>query len=81
MKTGYYRLIQDRGINDVLYLIPEIPYSKKINILKELIKNFPVDVINRSLDTYKTEYIDLNRVLIYKLKNVLIYYCRRYNVH
>lgn len=80
MKEEYYKLLKEKKLSNVLDLISgDIKYSYKYKLLQDLIYKFKdINIINKSLDTYKLDHIDLNRVQIYRLKSWLIYYCRRY---
>jgi len=80
MKERYYNLINKYNIHDIAILIAELSYSRLYNILLDLLYKFNYDIslINKSLELYKTNYIDLNRVEIYKIRNILIYYCKEY---
>lgn len=75
-RQKYYALIRNNKVSNVLDEIDIISYSRKIEILNELMGNNCVDTINSALDRYKTNYLDLNRGKIERLKNDLIYYCK-----
>jgi hypothetical protein len=75
MRKEYYEFIQIKGIADVFLFIIDIPYSTKLRILKELSSRYPVEILNNALYKYKKSYIDSGRVEIFKLTNLLIYFC------
>lgn len=81
MRNKYYKLVKDKNLSNTLDLIQGLSFSRKVEILNDLLNKYSVNIINKSLDIYKTNYIDLNRVLLHRLKNTLIYYCKRYNVN
>lgn len=78
MKEAYYQTLQKNKLADILFEVKIIPYSSKNRILKELLNDYSPEQINMALNEYKINYIDLNRVEIFKLKNILKYYCKNF---
>lgn len=79
MKSDYYTFITSKGISDTLSYLTDIPYSKKHKILENLYCKFSVDVINNTLREYQTNYINLHRVRLNIVENVLIGLCKKQN--
>lgn len=77
MKSKYIQFILDNSIADILSEIHELSYSQKWMILDSLLEKYPVEEINIALYIYKTNYIDLNRVRISRIKNTLITIMRK----
>lgn len=80
MREQYYNFIKENKISDILSEIPDISYTVKMNILKEFLKLFSAETINRALNRYKIDYIDNNRVILFRLKNLLHFYCKYYKI-
>ena len=76
-KQRYYEIIQHRNhmFNDVLKEIPELSYSKKLEIIEYLIKLHTVKQIKKGLDMYKKSYIDIGKVDLRMIKTVLSGLC------
>jgi hypothetical protein len=77
MRNNYIQFILDNKIADILSEIPELSYSQKWAILNELIEKYSIEQINIALYVYKKQYIDLNRVKIFLIKNTLKNICER----
>jgi len=75
MREDYYKLILRYSLSDTLSLIEELSFSKKYELIKDLLKVFPPDVINRSLYIYHEQYIKINRINLKYLKNLLKNLC------
>ena len=75
MRDEYYQLIESNKLPEVLSFISDISYSKKCDILKELLSRYDSSTVDVALYNYKKRYIDLHRVISYLLKNVLIGLC------
>lgn len=78
MRSDYYELIKTHQISDILSEITILPYSSKQRILETLLKKYPVQYINMALNRYLKEYIKIDRVDIFRLKNLLIYFCEEF---
>lgn len=76
MRQEYYKYLFDNYLSNYLDEIEDLSYSKKLKILKELKEKFSAESINRALVKYKMNYIDLKRVEIPKLKNILKGMCK-----
>ena len=79
-RNKYYSYLLDEGINDMLYNVPQLSYSKKLKLLKELRSAYTAEQINLAFNTYDLEYIKLNRVDLNRIKNTLKFYCQRHRV-
>lgn len=77
MRSEYYQFLKKYNIADILSEIEDISYTFKLNILKELIQSFSPEKINMALNNYKIDYINIERIDLFKLKNVLIFYCKK----
>lgn len=75
MRSRYYDLINSHKLEEKLSYIPDIPYSKKYEIIEELLKRYDTSTINRALYNYDQRYIKTHRVISYLTKNVLIGLC------
>ena len=71
MRDNYYKFLNKTGIINYLDNIEELSYSKKFIILENLYKEFNVEQINKALVMYKKRYIDIGRVNLLSLKNIL----------
>lgn len=77
MRKVYYDYLNQYNLLNYLDCIPEFSYSKKLEILKELKKEFSSKQINKALLIYKNKYIDINRIEILKLKGILKGLCKK----
>lgn len=77
-KVKYCNLIKKNSINNILLFITEISYSKKYNIINKLLNQYDFNTINKALNVYKLDYIDLNRIELIRIYQILKYYCERY---
>ena len=71
MRDNYYKFLNKTGIINYLDNITELSYSKKFIILENLYKEFNVEQINKALVMYKKRYIDIGRVNLLSLRNIL----------
>lgn len=78
MRDQYYSLIKSKGIQDTLMWVEDLPYSKKYEILDELLKTYSIEAINSALYNYEVKYIRLNRINSFFTRNVLIGLCRKF---
>lgn len=80
MKEEYYDLISSIGINDILKYIEILSYSKKYQIINQLLQKYTINAINHALNKFYLYYIK-DKIFIesYRVKNLLIYYCKEYN--
>ena len=80
MRDMYNKLIQEKGISDILHYVETISYTRKLSILDELLKTYEVSILNQALEEYYKEYILLKRVDNIKLLNTLKNLCNRRNI-
>ncbi|MCP4650337.1 MAG: hypothetical protein GY853_09710 [PVC group bacterium] len=78
MKNRYYNIISEEKLPEVFVEITELSYTKKIEIILELLTKYDSTVVSNSLQEYKREYIDLKRVNIGRIKNQLMYLCKKF---
>jgi len=71
MRSEYYKFLSDNKLSDMFSHIPELSYSYKLIVLKELIAHYTIEQVNMALNEYELNYIKLNRVDIGKLPNTL----------
>ena len=76
MRKEYYAFLEKTRIRDLLSLINEIPYSKKLVIVQNLHEKYTVSVINQAFNDYQQNY--MYRVELRILENVLKGLCNRY---
>ena len=76
MRDNYYKFLNKTGIINFLDNIEELSYSKKLKILEELNKEFKAEEINKALVMYKKRYIDIGRVNLMSMKNILKGMCK-----
>ena len=76
MRDAYYDFIRQHAIQDALSWIEDIPYSKKLNILEEILTVYNVELLNRSLHLYEENYIKKHRVVSYMIRNTLVSLCK-----
>ena len=74
-RNDYNALILYESIPNVLGLIDEIPYSKKLKIIEKLVKRYNRKKIIIALNEYRERYINLNRINIFTIENILISMC------
>lgn len=78
MRDGYYAFISSKGIQDTLSWVEDISYSKKYELLRDLLEKYSVEQVNRALGNYDLKYIKSHRTVpSYMLKNILIDFCKR----
>lgn len=77
MKDQYYELIRSKEIQDTLSWVDELSYTKKFEILSEVLKKYSVEQLNLALRHYEIKYIRIHRVIPYLIKNILLNYCKR----
>ena len=78
MKSEYIEIIRSKNLQDSLSWIDEISYSKKCEILNDLLETYSVEDINYALYNYESKYIKKHRVISHMIKNLLIYFCREH---
>lgn len=71
-------IIRSKNLQDSLSWIDEISYSKKCEILNDLLKTYSIEDINYALYTYESKYIKKHRVISHMIKNLLIHFCREH---
>lgn len=76
-KEKYYNFLDEKGISAQLDNIDDLSYSKKLEILMDLAENYESKNINKALNTLYIDYVLLDRVNIYAIKNVLKNICNR----
>jgi len=76
MRDEYYAFIKSQEIQDTLTWIEDMPYSKKLHILHELLLVYPVSIINRALTQYEENYVRQHRVISYMTRNILVNFCK-----
>ena len=75
MREKYLAFLLQHGIQDTLHAIEEMSYTKKMNLLKELLVDYEPEIINRALNIYETNYIKINRVSLYAIKGFMTGLC------
>jgi len=76
MRDAYYEFIRKNAIQDSLSWIEDIPYSKKLNILEEILTIYNKETLNRALNLYEKNYIEKHRVVSYMIRNTLVSLCK-----
>lgn len=76
MREEYLKLIREKQIQDSLSWIEDMPYSRKIAILEDLLKVYEIKIINRSLAQYEDRYIKAHRVVPVLVRNILVSLCK-----
>jgi len=76
MRDAYYEFIRKNAIQDSLSWIEDIPYSKKLNILEEILTIYNKEILNRALNLYEKNYIEKHRVVSYMIRNTLVSLCK-----
>ena len=77
IRDKYINLIKENQINNIFEELTDLSYSKKIQILKNLLDKFNVDTINAALLNYFYNYIDIKRVNYVIIESVLKGICKR----
>ena len=78
MREIYYMMLKEFSLNDTLSNIPELPFTKKIKMLRILLENNKPESINMALIDYQINYINLKRVDLKIIMNVLKGLCNKY---
>lgn len=78
MREDYYKLIREKSIQDTLSWVEQMSYSKKLEIINDLLTKYPVEAVNSALYNYEVKYIRIHRVIPYLIKNILIGLCKDY---
>jgi len=78
MKEDYLNYIKQEKLINVLDDLNFISFSKKLEILKNLKKDFSSDVINNSLRDFFNFYIVYDRDQAYNIEKVLKGLCKKY---
>ena len=73
----YMQLLKMHKLPNVLGIIDEMPFSRKLRILKKLLLKFSNKEITIGLNEYKRNYIDVDRVNIFSIESILIGICKR----
>ena len=73
----YMQLLKMHKLPNVLGIIDEMPFSRKVRILKKLLLKFSNKEIIIGLNEYKRNYIDVDRVNIFSTEGILIGICKR----
>jgi hypothetical protein len=76
MREDYYKFILEQGIQDTFSWIEDMPYSKKISILEEVLNLYGVEILNRALFLYEQRYVKEHRVISYMTRNILVNFCK-----
>ena len=71
----YMQLLKMHKLPNVLGIIDEMPFSRKLKILKKLLLKFSNKEITIGLNEYKRNYIDVDRVNIFTIENILVGIC------
>jgi hypothetical protein len=78
-KQEYYKLLFENSLMNYLDLIEQLSYTQKLNLVKNILKNHSSRSLNLALQDLKGRYIDLGRIQIPMLKNLLIGLVKKYN--
>jgi len=78
MREKYFAFISENNLVDILSQVQTIPYSLKLKYLIKLKDNFSVSILNRALDQYKKNYIDVGRVNEILIYNHIAYFCKKF---
>jgi len=78
MRDAYYILLQKYHIQDTLGRISTLSYSRKTAILVNLLSDYIPSIINMALNDYEVRYINIHRVDLKIIQNVLKGLCKKY---
>lgn len=76
MRKEYFDLLIKNNLPNTLGEIQELAYSKKIKIIEELLNKFELRKVKIALNMYKQNYIDIGRVDLMLIKNILKGLCK-----
>lgn len=76
-RTTYMQLLKMHKLPNILGIIDEMPFSRKLRILKKLLLKFSNKEIILGLNEYKRNYIDLDKVNIFSAEGILIGICKK----
>lgn len=80
MRDNYLKYISNNNIPDILSRIPDLKYSKKLEYVKWLFDTYGGMITNLTLLEYEREYIDIKRVNLFIIENVLKSLANRYQL-
>lgn len=76
MREDYYDFIKRNEIQDTLSWVEDMSFSKKLNVLEEIMTVYSRDVLNRALNKYEEMYVKTHRVIPYMTRNALVSLCK-----
>ena len=76
-RNDYNALLHYEKLPNVLGLVEELPYSRKLKIIEKLLRKYKKENIIVALEEYKNRYINIDRVNIFTIENILIGLCEK----
>jgi hypothetical protein len=77
-RDAYYSFLKKNKIGDIFIPVTTIPYSKKLEIIKELVKSYDKEIIKKVLAHYESRWIHNNRIEpFYRILNTLKWLCKK----
>ena len=76
-RNDYNAILYYEKLPNVLGLVEELPYSRKLKIIEKLLRRYKKENIIVALEEYKNRYIDIDRVNIFTIENILIGLCEK----
>ena len=76
-RNDYNAILYYKKLPNVLGLVEELPYSRKLKIIEKLLRRYKKENIIVALEEYKNRYIDIDRVNIFTIENILIGLCEK----
>ena len=74
-RNDYNAILYYEKLPNVLGLVEELPYSRKLKIIEKLLRRYKKENIIVALEEYKNRYINIDRVNIFTIENILIGIC------
>ena len=76
-RNDYNAILYYEKLPNVLGLVEELPYSRKLKIIEKLLRRYKKENIIVALEEYKNRYINIDRVNIFTTENILVGLCEK----
>ena len=76
-RNDYNAILYYEKLPNVLGLVEELPYSRKLKIIEKLLRKYKKENIIVALEEYKNRYINIDRVNIFTTENILVGLCEK----
>ena len=76
-RNDYNAILYYEKLPNVLGLVEELPYSRKLKIIEKLLRRYKKENIIVALEEYKNRYTNIDRVNIFTTENILVGLCEK----